>query len=50
MATSVSHTDTHGELDEIIKLMWGSNVKEDVFQRWTQGRCNISMINIYFKT
>ncbi|XP_054268276.1 ubiquitin carboxyl-terminal hydrolase MINDY-3 homolog [Macrosteles quadrilineatus] len=34
MAAHVSEND---ELKDIIKLMWGTNVKEDVFQRWTQG-------------
>uniref|UniRef100_A0A1B6M376 Ubiquitin carboxyl-terminal hydrolase MINDY n=2 Tax=Graphocephala atropunctata TaxID=36148 RepID=A0A1B6M376_9HEMI len=37
MASNVSEDGQHSELNDIIKLMWGSNVKEDVFQRWTQG-------------
>ncbi|XP_046672888.1 ubiquitin carboxyl-terminal hydrolase MINDY-3 homolog isoform X3 [Homalodisca vitripennis] len=37
MASNVSDDGPNSELNEIIKLMWGSNVKEDVFQRWTQG-------------
>ena len=32
-ATPVSTTD----FDEIIKVMWGNEVKEDVFRRWKQG-------------
>ncbi|XP_073992420.1 ubiquitin carboxyl-terminal hydrolase MINDY-3 homolog isoform X1 [Rhodnius prolixus] len=32
-ASPVSNTD----FDEIIKIMWGNEVKEDVFQRWKQG-------------
>lgn len=32
-ATPVSTTD----FDEIIKVMWGNEVKEDVFKRWKQG-------------
>lgn len=32
-----STSGVNSELDEIIKLMWGTQVKEDVFQRWTQG-------------
>lgn len=36
MATPRS-SGPNNELNEIIKLMWGNHVKEDVFQRWTQG-------------
>ncbi|XP_075222569.1 ubiquitin carboxyl-terminal hydrolase MINDY-3 homolog [Lycorma delicatula] len=34
---SPSTSGVSSELEEIIKLMWGTHVKEDVFQRWTQG-------------
>lgn len=26
------------ELEEIIKLIWGQQVRQDIFQRWTQGK------------
>lgn len=35
-ATSVSPVSST-DFDEIIKIMWGNEVKEDVFQRWKQG-------------
>lgn len=39
MASEASSDDvSHSELKEIIKLMWGTNVKDDVFKRWAQGR------------
>lgn len=38
MAANVLENETNEELHEIIKLMWGTNVKDDVFQRWTQGK------------
>ena len=25
------------ELEELVKLVWGGSVKEDVFKRWSQG-------------
>jgi len=25
------------ELEEILKLIWGQQVRQDIFQRWTQG-------------
>ncbi|XP_022185626.1 ubiquitin carboxyl-terminal hydrolase MINDY-3 homolog [Nilaparvata lugens] len=37
MDVNPSASTPNNELDEIIKLMWGTDVKEDVFQRWTQG-------------
>lgn len=37
MANDLSSSGLSNELNEIIKLMWGPHVKEDVFQRWTQG-------------
>lgn len=38
MASEASSDDVpHSELKEIIKLMWGTNVKDDVFKRWAQG-------------
>jgi len=26
------------ELEEILKLTWGQQVRQDIFQRWTQGK------------
>lgn len=25
------------ELEEILKLTWGQQIRQDIFQRWTQG-------------
>ena len=37
MASSASKIDD-GTLEEVKKLLWGNNLKDDVFSRWTQGR------------
>uniref|UniRef100_A0A1B6DPN6 Ubiquitin carboxyl-terminal hydrolase MINDY n=1 Tax=Clastoptera arizonana TaxID=38151 RepID=A0A1B6DPN6_9HEMI len=37
MANELTSPGLCDELNEIINLMWGPEVKEDVFQRWTQG-------------
>jgi len=40
MATSEEpHTAPDKELEEILKLTWGQQVRQDIFQRWTQGFC-----------
>jgi len=33
------------ELEEIIKLTWGQQVRQDIFQRWTQGEPSQSFDN-----
>lgn len=25
-------------VDEVLRLLWGENVKEDIFERWSQGK------------
>uniref|UniRef100_A0A0K8S6T2 Ubiquitin carboxyl-terminal hydrolase MINDY n=1 Tax=Lygus hesperus TaxID=30085 RepID=A0A0K8S6T2_LYGHE len=37
MAAQASSPVPPPDLDEIIKIMWGNEVKEEVFQRWKQG-------------
>ncbi|XP_014239268.1 ubiquitin carboxyl-terminal hydrolase MINDY-3 homolog [Cimex lectularius] len=37
MAANSASPISPSDLDAIIKLMWGNEVKEDVFQRWKQG-------------
>ncbi|XP_050436276.1 ubiquitin carboxyl-terminal hydrolase MINDY-3 homolog [Adelges cooleyi] len=36
-ALEVPQTTVDTELEEIIKLTWGQQVRQDIFQRWTQG-------------
>lgn len=50
MASEASSDDVpHSELKEIIKLMWGANVKDDVFKRWAQGGLqNIILTHIFY--
>lgn len=35
------------ELQEIRNLLWGPNIKEDVFRRWAQGINIKSIFSIY---
>lgn len=37
MAGRIAPLPTSTEFDEIIKVMWGTEVKEEVFKRWMQG-------------
>lgn len=33
------------ELEEILKLTWGQQIRQDIFQRWTQGETSQLFIN-----
>lgn len=33
------------ELEEILKLTWGQQVRQDIFQRWTQGKPSQLFVN-----
>lgn len=35
--TEESQTAPDKELEEILNLTWGQQVRQDIFQRWTQG-------------
>jgi len=44
MATSEEpHTAPDKELEEILKLTWGQQVRQDIFQRWTQGERKLTI-------
>lgn len=40
------------ELNEFREIVWGSNIRLDVFQRWSQGLCVCLLIRLFvlFKT
>jgi len=38
-ATEPQTSPDDKELEEILKLTWGQQVRQDIFQRWTQGFC-----------
>jgi len=36
-ATEEPQTAPDKELEEILKLTWGQQVRQEIFKRWTQG-------------
>ena len=35
---SVCRVSSFENVGEILSLLWGENVKEDIFERWSQGK------------
>lgn len=49
-STQISpHASDEQNLNEICRIVWGSNIRLDVFQRWSQGIFHQITFNIKFQ-